>query len=64
MVKPVIERQTNDRVRVEGMNVHLENLSDRIEAIEVIYNMRAGKNVMLDTMTDRLNEANIRNREA
>ena len=49
---------------MEGMNVHMQNLSDRIEAIEVIYNMRAGKNVMLDTMTDRLNEANIRNREA
>jgi hypothetical protein len=64
MVQPIMERQTHDRVRLEGMNVHIENLSDRIEAIEVIYNMRAGKNVMLDTMTDRLNEVNIRLREA
>jgi hypothetical protein len=43
------------------MDVHMGNISDRLEAIEVLYNMKKGKNVMLDTLTDRINEAVIQN---
>jgi len=43
------------------MDVHMGNISDRLEAIEVLYNMKKGKNLMLDTLTDRINEAVIQN---
>jgi hypothetical protein len=57
LVKPVCDRQLEDRVRLEGIDVHLSNVSDRLEAIEVLYNMKKGKNVMLDALTDRINQA-------
>lgn len=37
----------------------MENLAERVEAIETIYDMRKGQNVMLDTLVDRLNDHTI-----
>ena len=48
-----------DRITLKSHGINLINLSERLEAIEVIYDMRKGQNVMLDTLVDRLNEHTI-----
>jgi len=45
-----------DRTTVKTLEAQCLKLTARLEAIEVIYDMREGQNVMLDCMTDRLNK--------
>lgn len=56
-------RQVEDRIKLKVQTVNLENLAERIEAIEIIYNMHEGQNVMLDTLQERLNDHTIEHKK-
>jgi len=63
MFQPMLEQRLEDRTTVKSLQAHCLKLSARLEAIEVLYDMREGQNVMLDSLTDRLNKHNIKHRE-
>ena len=50
IMRPVILRQLEDRTSLKSQGVNMVNLAERVEAIEIIYNMHDGQNVMLDTL--------------